>query len=187
MKGGYCADCGHSVAEGAQFCGKCGAPASMIPEADRRCAACGTAPADPGDRFCSVCGQPLPGMPLQCPSCSSPAIENWRFCAACGASLARSDPQTSTSPVSRPLTPVRPTTRRPAWIVTGAVLVLIGLVGLGIGIARQMSGMGLAGGYVRSPATPADDRSDIAALVEQERKKEDQALAAKVAELEGTK
>ncbi|HRJ96316.1 MAG TPA: hypothetical protein PLL78_06490 [Fimbriimonadaceae bacterium] len=82
---------------------------------------------------------------------------------------------------------MRPTTRRPVWIVTGAILVLIGLVGLGIGIARQMSGMGLAGGYRRSPATLTDDKSDVTALVEEERKKEDQALSAKVAELEGTK
>lgn len=68
----------------------------------------------------------------------------------------------------------------------GAVLLVVGLVALGLGVSRQLAGMGLAGGYRRSPATPTDDKPDIESLVEAERKKQDEALAAEVAKLGGS-
>ncbi|MCL4240084.1 MAG: zinc ribbon domain-containing protein [Dehalococcoidia bacterium] len=54
--GGTCPNCGTNVAEGARFCGHCGA---AIPE-QLTCARCGT-PMRPDARFCGACGAAATG------------------------------------------------------------------------------------------------------------------------------
>lgn len=59
------------------------------------CGAC-NAPAPPGGRFCSQCGESLPGA--ACPRCSAVVQHAQRFCAECGAPLEAGQPTTLPAP-----------------------------------------------------------------------------------------
>ena len=68
-----CLKCGNEMKEGQKFCMKCGAPASVNPQAQTAskqmdapavCSKCGN-PLIPGKKFCMKCGTPVGAAPQQ--------------------------------------------------------------------------------------------------------------------------
>jgi membrane protease subunit (stomatin/prohibitin family) len=72
-----CPKCNTQVAQGAKFCGACGAP---MP-AGATCAKCNN-PLAPGAKFCGNCGTPVAAA--VCPKCNTPLTPGLKFCGNCG-------------------------------------------------------------------------------------------------------
>lgn len=108
----YCTHCGAPIADGAQFCMSCGAPAPTVTAVDAASAGATTIAA----------AQPQ-SAPATCPRCGAPLEADAQFCTVCGYRLgdslnsAGSDTGTSASPANQGFDPLayNPQPQNPAY------------------------------------------------------------------------
>ena len=81
------------------------------------------APVNPGARFCTTCGQPIPAMRSEsaCPACGKPHAPTARFCIACGRPLLpAAPPPAPVTPISvQPTSAAKPARRKKLPVLLG--------------------------------------------------------------------